>query len=72
MTHEIILGSTEFYQFWQDHKTALIVLNDKPYTRWDTLMIKCDETKWTHMHIYKKISFIEPLSGLQILLHLKT
>ena len=71
MIHNVEKGETEFYDFWQGHRTAIIVPYNEDYKKWDTLILSCNTPKWKNLPMYFKISFIEYNGMNETLLHLK-
>lgn len=71
MVHEIKIPVEDYYNFWQEYKTAVIVDYSEDFKQWDTIVIKNETPKWANLPIYKKLSFIEPLPKNKLLLHLK-
>lgn len=74
MVHKIeIETESEFYLFWQEQKTAIIVptpIDENYYKQWDTIILTVDKPKWSLLPIYYKISYIEQIKN-GVLLHLR-
>lgn len=62
---------SEFYLFWQQQKTAIIVEYNDKIIQWDTIIVKHEKGKWKDLPVYYKVSCIEHLGNRQILIHLR-